>query len=245
MTKKPLIKYIVGISSLTVFLSGMAFADNDISGVNNSTEVHASTTVPRLPIIGGMIQNIKKEMGNDRLEIASTTQQIKDAKERIASTTKNLRGELKDERKDIRLDMERRRQNLKLIQMARVVWIRINATIVRLGKIVSKLDTRIAKVKTAGGDTTIAETNSALAKTALTTAKSDVDAIKAIILSISSTTPPDSIATSTIKADAKDAEMQIKTAQSDIEKALQSLRGLKIELKVNTHASTTESVETH
>ncbi len=224
MNKKIFIKYVAVAGLLTITFSGIAFAENGSS-------VNASTTRKS---IKGVIENIKSglktQVQTDRLEKASTSP--KD------------RGELKGDTEKMRQDIKTAQANIKAVQMAKVVWIRINATIVRLEKLLSKLDSRIAKIKTAGGNTAVAETNSADAKVALTKAQTDVDTVKTIISSISGTTPIDGTATSTIKTASKDAEIQIKTAQSGIEKALKSLQGLRVELKDNT-ASSTKSEETN
>lgn len=219
MIKKDLIKYIVGMAAASMLVSGIALAED--SGlrpavkIKNKSELRASTNP------GAGVRDLEKTIKNN----------LKSGDKLNASTT-----EAREIKKENR---ERIEHNKKIIQKARVAWVKINATIIRLEKLVNKLDSRISKVKAAGGNTTSAETSSTDAKISIGKARTDIDSIKSILLGVSSTTEPADISTSTIKSLAQDAELQIKTTQSDIEKALQSLKAL----KTNEKATTTESVE--
>ena len=222
MNKKTLLAYAVGTTVLTLALAGAVFAD-DTSSTSTppstppapTVDSPASTTPPGRGV-RNIVRDTRREIGPNATGTIMTS-----------TTTRDT----------LRNREQNTRQQVKFIQSARVVWIRINATIIRLEKIVTKLDSRIAKIQSAGGDTTIAETDSTDAKTSLSNAQSDIDSIKSIITSVSSNTPPTDISTSTIKGYAQDAQLQVQTAQTDIETALNSLMG---GLKDNAHASSTE-----
>ncbi len=239
-TSKKIAIYTLGLAIVAFAGTAVAFAED--AGTRQIPP-------PRQPMMQPLRVGDKNEMGGDhprmasttaalRQKLASTTQLMQDDRKELASTTQAIR-------KDIHVDMQTARQNMQVTNMARVAWIKVNATIIRLGKIIDKLDTRIAKVKAAGNATTVAEAASADAKTSLGKATIDLNTIKSIISSISSTTPLDTTATTTMHMSGQDAETQIKTAQTDIEKALQSLQGLQANdhASVETHASTTRATQ--
>jgi vacuolar-type H+-ATPase subunit D/Vma8 len=121
-------------------------------------------------------------------------------------------------------------EDMRIMLTVRLDMVRINATIVRLQEIITKLNSRIEKIAAAGASVTVAQGDSASATAALTVSTTDMTNVKALVASIASTTPTSlgltGTATSTIKADMMDAQMQIQTAQKDIEDAVASLMGM-------------------
>jgi len=240
MNKKIFITYAVGISACMTLFSGIAFAQNRTWPPGEGPGgVQASTTPPKPPT-PGFFQNIRPDIegqNNNGEPPASTTRGIWQGG--LSSTTGTFGSKVQTTLKNTRDYMKA----MQFMMSARIVWIRINATIVRLEKIVTKLDSRIAKIKAAGNDTTGAEADSTDAKTSLEKAKQDMDEIKTILMSVSPTTPPDASATTTIKTDSQEAESEIKTAQSDIENATQSLQGLKANENTSIKTSPSEGTQ--
>lgn len=161
---------------------------------------------------------------------ASTTQaQIKEDR-------KEFKEETKEKRENFREDSKEKRELAKLQAMVRIVINRLNATIIRLERIVAKLDTRIAKFREKGADVTVATKTSADAKISLADARIKLNAI--VI--------PTSIATSTatttkesMKSSIKEIESIIKKAHKAVEEALKSFKGMSVKATTTATASTT------
>ncbi len=159
-------------------------------------------------------------------KLASTTERLKekreDIKDRIASGTEKMKERMEDRRE--RIMKEVKRQFDKMLR-------RIEATIQREESIMSKLNTRIEKVKTGGGNTTEAEKLTAEAKTHIESAKTDLANLK---LTASTTAQNLSTTTDTVKKEnlekmkgiEKGIEKHLKEAHKMLEKALGSLKGM-------------------
>ncbi|MFZ2621140.1 MAG: hypothetical protein WAX85_01440 [Minisyncoccia bacterium] len=197
-----------------------------------------SNTMMALLVFGGSIA-FAETGGSGTLPPPRPLQQIKDArieakgeirdiKEKLASTTKDLRGEIKDNIKGkIEDRMEKRIDNRYNRMLTR-----FQATIDREITIMGKINTRIEKIKANGGNTTEAENYVATAKTMLDKAKADLEILKG--LSITQATQENS--STTIKAlrdglmamrkAGGDVEKDLRDAHKNMEKAVGSLRGV-------------------
>lgn len=173
------------------------------------------------------------EMRKDKM--ASTTQRIQEKKgeikDRIASTSSARREKMKEELKK------------KFDRMIK----RIEATIQRQETIMGKINARISKIKTGGGNTTEAEKFVSDAKTKIDTAKTDLQTLKTTAASgaqdLSTTT--DSVKKETLdkmRDVNKNIEKNLKEAHNLLEKALGSLKGMS-QLN-NGRATTTPSATT-
>ncbi len=159
----------------------------------------------------------KGEVKDARAALASSTKEkrdeIKDMREKMASTTKEMRGERKENRAE---------------NMFTKLSARYDATIAREATISSKIQSRIEKIKAAGGITTDAEKF-------VTAANMHFDEAKTAIASLKTTL--DSLTTDTtagltkdqmtsIKNGTKEVEKHLKEGHVNLEKALGSLKGL-------------------
>lgn len=99
-------------------------------------------------------------------------------------------------------------------------------TIDREDAIVVKIESRIAKIKTAGGNTTEAEKFVADAKTALTSARTSYETLKTMAdTADSATTTPKQIMTS-MKNAVKTIDKYLRTAHGLLQKTIGNLRGV-------------------
>lgn len=236
-------KKIILHSLVTVLAFGgavMLHADETDATVTTSAAANMNTTVPRpKPIKATLearkeIEMEKKEKVQDlRGKIASTTAERKEMRkdmtssttdkmemrQKIASTTREIRGDRKE--------IIKTRVEAKFGKM----FLRYQATIDRETAIMAKINTRIIKIKAAGGATTDAEKFTAEAKVHLDEAQVALDALKTTALNdsqiASSTTK--SLAKETLEAMKKsgqELEKHIRSAHQALEKSVGSLKGL-------------------
>ena len=158
-----------------------------------------------------------------------------------ASTSAQIKVERENERNQI--------GEARLEFRGKVVTNRVNvatrvfdATIARLNKIIDRINSRIAKVKAAGGTTADAEAQVALAKTSIASAQAHVNTIKGIDVSSTGTSTTTAMAAfNTLKAEVKAARQDLQSAKQDLMKAVELLA----RQNVGIHASTTATVKTN
>ena len=173
---------------------------------------------------------------------------IREMKEARASTTKAIRGEAKDrmasstEGRLLKVKEQMKERYKKMIE-------RIQATIIRQETILSKINSRIQKIKTNGGNTTEAEKYTAEAKVKIDLAKISLETLKSTINgginNVSSTT--ESIKKETfekMKNNTKEIEKYLRDAHQLLQKSIGSLKGMsqiKNPNATSTSATTTSS----
>ena len=184
------------------------FRGNRQADTQTFQEVRASTT-----------ENYHNQVIEEHITASSTVQ----FREERASTTADYRQEKQDNRKDLRTNLMSVNESIHAIQMLRMTWMRINATAIRLQKILANLNSRIGKINASGGDTTVAVGFATTASTTLSVAQTDITNVKAIIDAVSSTSPLAVGATTTISADFKDGQIQLQTSQKNMEQAVANL----------------------
>jgi archaellum component FlaC len=144
---------------------------------------------------------------------------LKDFKENASSSRKEF-----NEKEGLFRKAERMKITLKVTLM------KLDANIARVTKIVEKLDSRIAKIKSAGGDTSKAETLSS-------DAKKHIDEAKAVYETLKTTTPTEENK-ETIKNNIESVKNHLEEAKKTVEMATKALK----DLKINKTASTTSSI---
>jgi hypothetical protein len=243
----------LAVITLMMTLAPTAFAEDTQGGVNGDAHVSASAQMSPQGGFGGIFQNIKTGL-REGIQVfhgpkPTTTPSVFDRPGMMSGTSTDKgdgKGDGEEEgnrgRNGFMMSTTTRMhilEDVRMVMMFKIDTLRINATINRLQKIVTKLNARIAKIALGGANVTVAQNSSAQATAALTLATTDMTNVKNIVASISMSTPFTSTATSTIKTDMTDAQMQIKTAQKDIEDAVKSLMPLQAD--IDAHA--TSSVE--
>ncbi len=214
------------IGMLTFGIAGIAAADTTV-GVNASVQTNTKLAAPTsssTPI--KPLDRLRDAKMNAKMEITSI-------KANLASTTVELRAEIKQR-------MQKRAEN-RLDKMTE----RFEATIEREGKILTRINSRIAKVKTAGGDTTESEKFALEAKLHLDEADSSLTALEtsvenSIEAQASTTTKimtKEMIAN--LKKSAAEVEKHLRAAHAASVNAVSSLQGMSTtEAKVNASSTT-------
>ncbi len=173
---------------------------------------------------------------------------------------KTIREEAKDKIQDVRASMtnssttrDERKENLREMAKIRIeakfkrMFLRLQATVDRERMIMAKMNTRITKVKTAGGTTTASEKFTAEAKVHLDEAQTALNLLKATAVSdfelkaqAEATTTNASLTGETMKkmkALTAEIEKHLREAHKALTNSLRSLRGMS-----TTNASTTTQV---
>ena len=130
----------------------------------------ASSTPPR-PL--QKLKDARMEAKNEFKDVRQDAKmEIKDIRGKLASTTKEMKDEIKDKVKDnIKNRIENRYEKM---------LVRFQATIDRENAIMVKINSRIAKIKTEGGNTSDAEKSVSDAKILLDKAVVDLAALKTL-----------------------------------------------------------------
>lgn len=161
-------------------------------------------------------------------------------------TPKTIRAEIKDKRVEVRGELEQKKAEAKAnleqerekMKSERVQFVnkqvgnlveqmtkRFNAAVERLTKIADRIDSRIAKIKTAGKDTSGAEASVADARAKIAQAKLDIAKIPDLVnAGIATTTPKERF--SGLRTLADTIRKELEGAQSSLTKALKTLKGL-------------------
>ncbi len=160
----------------------------------------------------------------------------KNLKPRMASSTKEMKGRMEEERRKMASSTEEREVRREEMQKKvddhfGKMTDRISATIDREDAIVAKVVSRIEKVKTIGGKTDEAEKLVAEAKGHLAEARTALDVLKAGLLNVttqnSGTTTPKAMRDGAdgLRKNAGDVEHHIRAAHQALEKSIGALRG--------------------
>ena len=147
-----------------------------------------------------------------------------------ASTTTPA-DQLKKDRDEIQQRQDAQMREVMKRQAAKV-WTRIEATIERMDNIMSRVLTRVEKIKNAGGDTTAAEKNVADAKTSLDSAKASFallgTSIDAFASSTSQTASSTASGVKNLRTISQSIEKNLQKTQKSLEKAVGSLKGVSL-----------------
>lgn len=229
-------KKIILYSLITaMMLSGTTTAFAVETQPNPATDVRPRVTVPK--------PTIKTLMEDKRNTRATTTGEMRDKTQDLRAKMASTSRKYGDDR------MENRRELIKnmIEKRFKKMFRRFQSTIEREVMIMGKINARITKVKTAGGNTTEAEKYTLEAKTNLDLAQTSLDLLIATATStgeidaqlLASSTSPGTITKDTLqkmKIAADQIEKYLKEAHKALEKAVKSLRGMS---RVNNNASTT------
>jgi hypothetical protein len=149
-----------------------------------------------------------------------------------ASLGQKLKAEAHTDKAAFRADLAKMRIN----QTVRIM----TATVDRLEKIITRIDSRIEKVRTAGGDTTNAESSVSLAQTNLDDARAKIAAMQNLdgTLSTSTATSTGESIFSNVKTAAKAVKASLTSAKENLVAALSSLN-LSIESENHANSSST------
>lgn len=258
-------KIIIGSIILTALLSTsqVVLANETETGVEATTNVNTSNT-PKRPVPGGlntpemkaMLQN--KTNANLKIKLSSTSEPKKERPASTSTPIKERMENIKDRlastgplmRDKIASTSEKRRENARefLKKQFEKMLKRIEATIQRQETITAKINSRIEKIKTAGGNTTEAEKLTLEAKLKIDTAKTLFVTLKtsteAGVQDISTTT--ESVKKETMEKMRKttqEIEKNLRAAHLLLEKALGSLKGLS-QLRTENSVKATSTVNT-
>ncbi len=218
-------------TTLHILLATIAFGSFSavtLAETGASMQVNASINATSSPKPVRPLEKLKDSRMDAKME-------IKDVREKLASTTKEVRGEIKER---VVGNIKRRAEH-RLDKMTA----RLEATIERENAIMNRLNIRMEKIKAAGGNVDEAMRLSAEAKVHFDEATSALANLKVIV----DTAVAQEIASS-IKAIARETIASLKKAtaeigvhlregHNDLVKAIASLRSLNAELRLN--ASTT------
>ncbi|TSC70151.1 MAG: hypothetical protein CEO12_547 [Parcubacteria group bacterium Gr01-1014_46] len=249
-------KFILNSLVIAVALSGAvtAFAEE-----TSNTSVRPNPLKALMEAQKNTREETREKMQDVRENRASTTKAIKDdAKERMLDLKAKMASSSTERKEDREEKMEERREDrIELIKRMigdrfRKMFMRFQATIDRETKIMTKINTRIEKVKTAGGNTTNAEKFTAEAKVHLGEAQTALDMLKVMATStaeidaqlLATTTSPGTVTKGTLqkmKGVTEQIEKHLKEAHKALENALKNLRGMS---SVNANATTTTPANT-
>ena len=167
---------------------------------------------------------------------ANATAEIKTIRENVASTTQEMKDRIKAE---VKKQVGER--------YGRMIE-RLGATIAREESIMARINSRIEKVKTAGGKTDVAEKLMVTAKSELDVAKASLatitngtETIVTLELNASSTGARNSL--ESLRKSAKNLEGHLRLAHNAMVKALGSLRGMSSTKPENQATSTKINTE--
>lgn len=169
--------------------------------------------------------------------LASTTERLGELKDRIedrkASTTAKM-AERKASTTAKRIEVQ---QNIAMRQMERAAKV-FTATIGHLEDILSRVESRIAKVKAAGGDASASESFALEVKTHLAAAKAEIAAFSSIQITADKAT--DNF--EAVRAAGAKVKEHIKAAHESLMNAVRSLvPGREARNATSTNATTTQS----
>ncbi|MBX4189562.1 hypothetical protein KW785_03150 [Candidatus Parcubacteria bacterium] len=179
----------------------------------------------------GVSTNIKAKVSLNSGK-GSTTSTTTGTSTKERGDDKSVVGKIKAELKgSIRADMVRAN-----ISAAAEVY---KATIARLQKIITRVESRMAKVSTAGGSTTEAQAQVNLAKADIVDAQAQINIFTSVDLSTTTATSTIETNYKTARAAAVKAREDLTAAKKSLMKALQSL--VKVEVGLKGSASSTAS----
>ncbi len=157
-----------------------------------------------------------------------------EARTRANASSSEARAEMKIEAEARRASSTQRRTEMqqsvvqrKVAQTARV----LGATIERLERILERVESRIAKVKEAGGDTTVSEASAAQVETHLGNASTSLQTLLAIELTADSYKENFGM----VREAASEVKMHLREAHRSL---MEAVRSLKASVEVETSAST-------
>lgn len=237
-------KFIFSLAITLVALSAspVAFAEDTGEAVQTTSAVNTPETKPR------PVKALVEERKDIRQNMASTTKairteakdRIQDVKERIASTSEARKEKVEDMKNRIASSTQARKENAQerfarikeqLAKNFRNMVERIQATIERQEKIIAKINTRIEKIKSGGGNTSEAEGYIAEAKTNIDKAKVALETLRTKSLEASNNLSSTTVAVKKETMDKMREENKkitdgLKEAHRSLEKAIASLKGL-------------------
>ncbi len=209
-------KIILNILVATMVLGPVAVAYAETEGGVGEGKREASTTKP-LP---GLIQarmDAQEQIKNLKQE---TKDEVENLRDKVASTTAEIRDRLKEEVKN-------RAENRFTKMLSRY-----QATIDREEAIMTRINSRIAKITSNGGNTTEAEGLVLKAKSELDLASTSLASLKTLVgtetaLEISSTTAKTTrTALENMKKAGAEIDKHLRTAHQALQKTIGSLRGV-------------------
>jgi gas vesicle protein len=243
-------KIIYGSLIATLLFTGaVALADESGAEVNAEVKLEASTS-RSFPV--RLFQSVVNQIKSVRQE--SKTEN-KDERKDVKGEVKTAREDMKENIKDIRMNFASstmaKKLELKLDVARRIATNRYNVIVKRYGAalqreaaIMDRINSRIGKVKTAGGDTSVAEGFVAEAKThydaaavALQTFSTDMAFATSTQASSTSVSKQE---VSKLKKDSQVVELHLKEGHASLVKAIAALFKLKIGLEATTSAEVKE-----
>ncbi len=207
---------------LPLVVLSLAFALPVFAEINEQTKVEIEKAREQAKT---EIENVREQA---KTQAENVREQAKTEMERVREQAKtNLeyaREKLKDSRGEIKKEIATKRvsQTLKVY----------TASADRLDKIVVRIESRIAKIKAAGGDTTAIQTSLDLGKTKLAEARANIAAFAAIDVSSATSTSTAQTLFNTVKVAAAKAKESLKAAHASLVKTITLIQGSEKTIKV-------------
>ncbi len=194
------------------------------------------STLITLPVFA-QTTNTTEQPTKPRVEVKTLRDNLKKDIEQKKQEIADKRSEVKDKVAELRS----RELNNKVRQDIKV----FTATADRLDKIVTRIESRVTKIKAAGGTTTDIEAQLTLGKASLALGRSDIAAFSAIDLTSATSSTTVRTLLDSIKADAQKAKTDLKATQEYLIKATTLIQGVEKKVKVKDNdseeATTTKS----
>lgn len=171
----------------------------------------------------------------------------------LKEARENLKNELKDKKEEVKTTAQRAVGEIRsevALQKARMTSKILTATLTRLQTLAGRIDSRVTKLKSLGGNTSEAETSLAAAKADLSTARTHIQTISSLEQSLASSTASTTLRTNfeSIKTEAKTVRESLAKAHKGLEKTVQTLRdvekSLNLKIRGDLNASTTKATTT-
>lgn len=249
------------IAAAILGFTGIAYAEEGSSGETGASAdvtmtVRATTTRPRpMPLqimqdkkaqLRGDIRDVRQEMRGDlkeerletRVEMRNATSgdERRDIMRGSVEDRKEIRGEA---RLEIKGNIKERLQALVKTHVGAVIR-RTNAALNQFENIVTRIESRIEKLKTRGVDTASVEASLSTSVGLIATAKVDVQALSTLVASVTESSDPASVKEQ-LRAAIDKATASIKAAHRallDTAKALSALVRVSAEAEANTSTET-------
>lgn len=166
---------------------------------------------------------IESKVAEFQSKIRENQQKIVDARDQFKSVASSTKAEVRD----LHREDEGMRMNFKVDiakHQAEIAGKVFQATLDRMSTLITRIESRIAKIKAAGGDTSPAESSVAAAKADITDAKAHIAIITSTDISGATTTAATRF--EAVKTEAMSVRKDLIDAKQNLMRAVQSLHGL-------------------
>jgi predicted nucleic acid-binding Zn-ribbon protein len=180
-----------------------------------------------MPVRKGMLEkrleNVQERTEKREGMIEQRAGKIEDRIEQREQKIDDRMQKIEDKRDELKQKFDEKTQELRAQFQEQVAKKAIRG-LAQVSNLVTRFETRIAKLKADGKDTTTAEAQLVVVKNALATAKAKFDALKALYPTDGTAMTADQ--KTAVEAARKDAEASVKTVQDELKKLLDVIKPL-------------------